>query len=105
MGQHIIGAPGGDQELVQLLQDNGFAVHDTRTWGFPLVRLYHRLLFAPWIRRTASLDAAEREDRADTRAASNRRLVELVAGAFRFDELFSRRPWGRGVIVSARRAP
>ena len=66
-------------------------------------RLYHRLLFAPWIRRTSSMEADAREGRVDTRAAANRGLVDLVARAFRFDELFSRRPWGRGIVLSARR--
>ncbi|MFC1525514.1 class I SAM-dependent methyltransferase [Candidatus Latescibacterota bacterium] len=92
------------EQLVELFAGNGFSVLDTHIWGFPLGRIYHRVLFAPWIRRTASMDAASREMRADTRAASSRRLVGLVAGAFRLDELFARRPWGRGIILSTRRS-
>ena len=94
----------GREEFVELFTGCGFAVHEVRAWGFPLGRLYHRLLFAPWIRRTADLGGEARERRADTRAAANRRLVEFVACAFRFDELFSRRPWGRGIVLSARRS-
>jgi len=91
------------EEFTQLFADGGFAIGATRIWGFPLGRLYHRLLFAPWIKGTAQLGAAEKEGRPDTRAAANRWLVDLVARAFRFDELFSRRPWGRGIVLTARR--
>ena len=93
----------GREELVTLLVKAGFAVQDVRTWGFPLGRIYHRLLFGPWIKRTAAMDADERNQRTDTKAAGNRHLVEAVAGLFRFDELFSRSALGRGIVVSARK--
>ena len=91
------------EEFVALFSDHGFDLEDVRTWGFPIGRIYHRLLFAPWIRSTAEMDVARRESRFDSKAAGNRRLVKLVAGSFRFDELFSRLGWGRGVAVRARR--
>lgn len=90
-------------ELLALLEETGFSIHDVRTWGFPLGRIYHRLLFGPWVKRTAAMGVDERDRRRDTRAAGNRKLVEAVAGLFRFDELFSRSCLGRGIIVSARR--
>ena len=88
------------EELVAQLELAGFSIHTVRAWGFPLGRIYHRLLFGPWIRRTAAMNADERND---TRAAGNRQLVEAVAGLFRFDELFSRSALGRGIVVSARK--
>ena len=91
------------QELVELLEGHGFAVDDVRTWGFPLGRIYHRLLFGPWVRRTAQVDGAECSERLDTKAASHRKLVETVAGLLRFDELFAGTALGRGIIVAARR--
>ena len=90
-------------EFVELFASNGFSVGEVRTWGFPLGRMYHRLLFAPWIQSTADMDTVRMETRLDTKAASNRRLVELAAGLLRFDELFSRWSWGRGVMLSAHR--
>ena len=93
----------GRDELVALLEDAGFAIHDVRTWGFPLGRIYHRLLFGPWLKRTAAMELDERNRRSDTRAAGNRQLVAAVAGLFRFDELFSRSSLGRGIVVSARK--
>lgn len=93
----------GRDELVALLEVAGFSIHDVRTWGFPLGRIYHRLLFGPWVKRTAAMEADERDLRRDTRAAGNRQLVEAVAGLFRFDQLFSRSSLGRGIVVSARK--
>ena len=89
--------------LVAQLEQAGLSIQDVRTWGFPLGRIYHSLLFGPWVRRTAAMAAAERDQRSDTRAAGNRQLVEAVAGLFRFDELFSRSALGRGIVVSARK--
>lgn len=90
-------------EFVALFADNGFAVERVRVWGFPLGRIYHRLLFAPWLLRTQGQNIAQREGRADTRAGRHRLVVESIAWALRADELFARWPWGRGVVVAARR--
>lgn len=89
-------------ELSELFERHGLTVEKTAVWGFPLGRAYHSLLFGPWLKRTTGVDATVREGRADTRAAGNRALVGLVALALRFDLLFSRLPWGRGIVVCAR---
>ena len=91
-------------EFVALFAAAGFAVERVRVCGFPLGRLYHRLFFAPWLKRTAGQDIARREARADTRAGRSRVLVETVAALLRFDELFARFAWGRGIILCARRS-
>ena len=91
------------EQLVGLFESNGFEVENVVTWGFPLGRLYHKFLFSPWINRAATTDKATVDVRLDTRAAGNRFLVETAAWLLRFDELFSKWPWGRGVIISARR--
>lgn len=90
-------------ELVRLLEEAGFVIDEVRTWGFPLGRIYHRLLFGPWVKRTAAMEATACAVRADTRAAANRVLVEYVAGLLRVDELFSNTSLGRGIVVAARR--
>jgi len=89
--------------LAALFARCGFAVEEVRVWGFPLGRLYHRLLFAPWLRRTAGQERGARERRLDTRAAGKEWLAELAAGLLRLDELFWRWPWGRGMVLCARR--
>ena len=87
--------------LVALFGERGFIVSATKIWGFPLGRLYHRALFGPWLRRTSGVPSGEVDGRADTKAASNRFLVGMVAGVLRFDELFSKCSWGRGIVLSA----
>ena len=72
-------------------------------YGFPLGRLYHRLFFAPWLKRTAGASIDERETRVDTRVGRSRVLVQLVSRALQFDELFSRFQWGRGILMVARK--
>lgn len=89
-------------ELAMLFARCGFAVEQVRVWGFPLGRLYHRLLFAPWLRHAGQQPQAC-ERRLDTRAAGHPLLAELAASALRLDELFWRWPWGRGMVLGARR--
>ena len=89
--------------LCALFTDRGFIVEEVRSWGFPLGRLYHRLLFAPWLQRTAGKQVEDREARLDTRAGRHQGLVQLIAAALRFDEIFSRWPWGRGLILCVRK--
>ncbi|MFA6107765.1 MAG: class I SAM-dependent methyltransferase [Candidatus Latescibacterota bacterium] len=90
-------------ELIDLFERVGFQVLGTRSWGFPLGRLYHRLVFAPWVRRTGGQAVAAREGRWDTRAGRHPVAAALVAGLLRFDELFGRWPWGRGIVLWARK--
>jgi len=56
-----------------------------------------------WLRRTAGQERGARERRLDTRAAGKEWLAELAAGLLRLDELFWRWPWGRGMVLCARR--
>ena len=93
----------GREEFADLFRQAGFDIKSVRVWGFPLGRIYHNVLFGPWLRRTASMTPEQLEGRPDTRAARSRVLVEAVAGVLRFDELFARWPWGRGVILAATR--
>lgn len=90
-------------ELIELFVRAGFRVEGTRSWGFPLGRLYHRLVFAPWVRRTSGQETGAREGRWDTRAGRHAAVAALVAGLLRLDELFGRWPWGRGMVLWARK--
>ncbi len=90
-------------QFFELFSRCGFQVEEVRVWGFPLGRIYHRLLFAPWLLKTAGQQAQVRDKRLDTRAAGRAGLVELAAGLLRVDELFWRWPWGRGMVLCARR--
>ncbi len=89
-------------EFITLFQTMGFAVKRVRYWGFPLGRLYHRFFFAPWLQRTAG-NTQQNDAALTSQAAKNRYLTAGAAGLLRFDELFSRWPWGRGMVLWARR--
>jgi 2-polyprenyl-3-methyl-5-hydroxy-6-metoxy-1,4-benzoquinol methylase len=89
------------EELMGLMAAAGFDVLVTRSWGFPLGRLYHRMLFAPWVRRTAGQSVAQREARADTRAGRSPALIRWLALVLRLDEMWGRWPWGRGIVLVA----
>lgn len=91
-------------EFVSLFEEQGFVMEKVCVWGFPFGRLYHRLLFAPWLLRTRGQAVDEREERADTRMGRHLWVVESIAWLLQFDELFARWPWGRGIVVAARRA-
>lgn len=91
------------EQFAELFSRCGFRVEQVRVWGFPLGRIYHRLLFAPWLLKTAGQQAPARDQHLDTRAAGRAGLVELAAGLLRVDELFWRWPWGRGMVLCARR--
>lgn len=92
-------------ELVALFAEGGFAVEKVQCWGFPLGRLYHRLFFAPWVRRIAGQELKTREARLATRIGRHPIAVESIALLLRLDELFGRWPWGRGIVLGARRRP
>ena len=90
-------------DLVRLVVAAGFRVEAACSWGFPLGRLYHRFVFAPWVRRSNGQAVSTREGRWDTRAGRHPAVVAGLAGLLRFDQVFSRWPWGRGIVLSARR--
>ena len=90
-------------DFVNLFSERGFKVISVRVWGFPLGRLYHRYVFKPWLNRVRRQTVAERESRCDTRIGRSRLLINGVAYLFRLDQLFSRFPWGRGLVIVARR--
>ena len=92
-----------ESDLVNLFEQAGFAIEQTRTWGFPLGRLYHRLLFAPWLARTSGKSLDEREARVDTRVGRFPMLVQMISRMLQFDELFSGFQWGRGIVMMARK--
>lgn len=92
------------EEFVSLFARCGFGVEQVRVWGFPFGRVYHRLLFAPWLLNAAGQRPQAREQRFGTRAVGRDWLVKLAAGLLRADELFWRWPWGRGMVLCARRS-
>ena len=86
-------------ELGVLVRAHGFTILRLHHWGFPLGRLYERLVQRPVLLRGArggSTAAARRIGR-------GRLATRLIATAFRLDHLCDGVPWGPGLLLVARR--
>lgn len=88
--------------LVSLFEKKGFIVEDARFWGFPFVRLYHRLIYLPHIKRktsdVTSIDAIRPPD-----ASQRQYMTRILYMIFKFDSLFRWMPFGIGLILKARK--
>ncbi len=85
--------------LTRRLTDAGFEVADIRTWGFPLSRAFHAMVFRPTLKRRLKAGATSRPDlggppRLASRAA--RWILEL-------DSVAGGRGPGVGLIALARK--
>lgn len=87
-----------------LLEQAGFRVERTFIWGFPLVGLYHRRVFLPWVRRARALSGEAQEATWVKRVGSSRPVRALLSALFHVDDLFSSLDWGIGLLAVARRA-
>jgi 2-polyprenyl-3-methyl-5-hydroxy-6-metoxy-1,4-benzoquinol methylase len=92
-------------ELTRLFISNGFQVLDVENWGFPLIRLYQRFVFRPyiWYQRRKGLKRS-----ASTLSSANRKgLVDIVAHlaalAFSIDNFFLRSHQGVGFLLVAQK--
>lgn len=90
----------GEADLRGLLAGRGFEVVALVRWGFPVVRLYHRLVYLPMLaRKVARPEAGPSPPLAGWR----KRAAQLVAAGMRLDGLFDGSPWGIGWLVVARK--
>lgn len=89
-----------ENELRSLFESNGFTVLRLYRWGFPFVRLYHRHLYVPLLKRKIA-----RPDTAPTPSPTRwRRLVtHAFTGLLACDHLFDGSPWGIGWVLVARK--
>lgn len=88
--------------LVNLFEKKGFIIEDVRFWGFPFVRLYHRFLYLPHIKKKTSEGLSE--DAIRPPDANRHKLMTKVLGmVFRLDSLFQWAPFGIGLILKARK--
>jgi len=89
--------------LTNLLQKCGFRIEKMRFWGFPIMKLYHRLVFLTWVRLTQSKRLDRTKMHLTTKIGMNKLLSFIVALVFKLDEIFSCFPLGIGIIVRARK--
>ncbi len=90
------------ESMTKLFERNGFKVEEVFFWGFPLVRLYNKIIFSRWVKRNEAGKSSEMTDLSKkTKLFSV--LSEILATVFRFDSLFNSLPWGIGIILCARK--
>lgn len=88
--------------LVNLFEKKGFTVEDASFWGFPFVRLYHRFVYLPHIKRKTSRGVSQDAIRPPD-AGKHQWMTMILYTIFKFDSLFRWTPFGIGLILKARR--
>ncbi len=84
-----------------------FAVRKARFWGFPVVLIYDTLFLLPMNKRRSRVEpSGDPALRSIAAAGRNRFLVSAMRGLFAIDGLFSRIPFGPGLLlVATKRTP
>jgi ubiquinone/menaquinone biosynthesis C-methylase UbiE len=90
-----------ETQLRGLFEENCFHIKQLRCWGFPIMRMYRRLVYIPWVKRVARKSPVEQREDPLTKIGLNGRLSHLIAGIFKMDELFEHPRWGIGFMVVA----
>ncbi len=88
--------------LVSLFEKNGFVVEDVRFWGFPLVFLYHRFIYLPYVRKKISSEM-RKDTESPPDAGKHKFLSSVFKIIFRVDSCFRWVPYGIGLTLKARR--
>lgn len=86
--------------LAGLFSGAGFVIEKARYWGFPFVLAYDYAFMLPMNRRRRRKGGALP---AVAAAGRSRMLVRAVRSVFAADRLFSRVPFGPGLLLVARR--
>jgi len=90
-------------QLSYLFKSHGFQVMHLKYWGFPIIRLYQRLLFRPYMLRMRHRDTALQLWDMITRVGSNGLVPIVLSKLFQLDSLFGQLPWGIGLLIVAKK--
>ena len=88
--------------LVNLFEKKGFIVEEAKFWGFPMVWLYHRFLYLPYVKRKASSGIPE-DAITPPDSGKHQFMAKALNMIFRVDSLFRWAPFGIGLILKARK--
>jgi len=91
-------------DLLRLFNSASFHVEKVLYLGFPLMRLYHRLVFLRWAKHIDQEKGGKvSSESAFTRIGLSKGAALILGNLFRIDNLFSRLPWGIGILLVARK--
>ncbi|MDD5435650.1 MAG: class I SAM-dependent methyltransferase, partial [Nitrospira sp.] len=89
-------------DIINLFEKKGFVVENVKFWGFPFVRLYHRFIYLPHLKKmTSDMESVDAISPPD--AGKYQLLTKALSMVFRFDSLFGWAPFGIGLILKARK--
>lgn len=92
------------QSLLTLFAEASFQVERVFYLGFPLLRLYHRMIFLRWAEHAGRKRRCDQFQKSMTTRFGLSRWSSLILGnLFRIDNLFGAFPWGIGILLTARK--
>ena len=91
-------------DIMTLFTNQSFSVEKIFTWGFPLMRFYHRVVFLMWARHIDKKSGGTIScDDTATRIGLSRLTTLILGNLFRIDNIFGSLPWGIGILLVARK--
>jgi len=90
------------ENIISMFEKNGFAVEYARFWGVPLVSLYHRFIYLPYIKKKISSGKQADTDKPPD-AGKHKFMARVLGMIFRIDSCFRWVPYGIGLTLKARR--
>jgi len=92
------------EDLERLFKSHKFRFEYIRYWGFPVMRIYHKLFGIPWAKMTVKRQGLDGENLDIITKIGLSGLTTVILGnIFRFDDLFARFPWGIGIVFVAKK--
>lgn len=93
------------QGLASVLEDNGFGVTHIRWWGFPITRIYEKIIFRPWAKNRSKKGESPGAGGFLGKLAKHPLIRVPGVWLMSIDELFHRIPMGIGLMAVARNIP
>lgn len=91
-------------DLVRLFSSQKFKFESIRYWGFPIMRIYHKLLCITWAKITVKRQGLDGKNLDTITKIGLSGVTTIILGnIFRFDDLFARFPWGIGIVFVAKK--
>jgi ubiquinone/menaquinone biosynthesis C-methylase UbiE len=93
------------EQLAQILINSGFSILEMRWWGFPVTRIYEKILFRPWSRARSRAGKSPGSGGFMGTLAKHTLVRTPISMIFSIDELFRKLPFGIGLMAVARKRP
>jgi ubiquinone/menaquinone biosynthesis C-methylase UbiE len=85
------------KSLKRLAEESGFSLEKYLCWGFPLMKIYYRLIYLNWFKSVGNYEEGQKN--IVTRIGKSRFISFIGGQIFRFDEIFGKHQWGIGLVA------